>query len=309
MCETMAVKLELIKDDVRYVHCTNCDLVFVDESMSDRMIATMYEEEAERYFLDHQKIDLDYNVSRYRFEVQAFRKINFNLSANILEIGCATGSFLHLLKGHGFANLEGIDISEPSIAFAKKMGLKCESGDFLKMDYQTDFYDCIVMWATLEHLLHPRLFCEKAFRCLKEGAFLFISVPNYKSVTQRLLGKKNRYVGSGHLNYFSKSNVSMLLTGIGYEVVSTEFHAINPINIYQDLLGRVNMDSAEFKIKSQHKAMEIKRRVSSHVALRVLFGLLDGLLNFSGLGDLLIITARKTSSNFMRKDPMSGREG
>lgn len=293
ICGIHRSTLLFIKSSASYVKCDSCDLVYVGDTLSDNFVKDMYHDEGDKYFIDKTKLDLDFDVNRYRFESNVFDNLQFDHDAKILEIGCATGSFINRLGKMGYKNVEGVDISGPSIQYAKSIGLRCREGDFLNMNYDRSFYDCIIMWATLEHLLRPKSFCEEAYKCLKKDGYLLISVPNYKSLTQKILGKKDRYVSIGHLNYFTSKTLSSLLVQVGFEIVKEEFHAFNPINIYQDFLNRSRMDQPAFKIKSQGDALRIKNIIKNNFVLEKLYVLFDNLLNISRQGDLMINISRK----------------
>ena len=52
--------------------------------------------------------------------------------AQILELGCGHGAFIHLIRQAGYNNVVGVDISPEQVAKAERLGIvgvkQCESG-------------------------------------------------------------------------------------------------------------------------------------------------------------------------------------
>lgn len=103
----------------------------------------------------------------------------------VLDVGCSQG-IISLLLGKNYSHVDGLDIQEESIAFAKELQAKEYPGtqknvrffcaDFLQ--YRPDFsYDCIVMTEVLEHLFDPAEFLRHAKEVLKEDGRIILSVP------------------------------------------------------------------------------------------------------------------------------------
>lgn len=103
----------------------------------------------------------------------------------VLDVGCSQG-IISLLLGKNYSHVDGLDIQEESIAFAKELqakeypetqkNVRFFCADFLR--YRPDFsYDCIVMTEVLEHLNDPAEFLCHAKEVLKEDGRIILSVP------------------------------------------------------------------------------------------------------------------------------------
>jgi len=111
------------------------------------------------------------------------------LGANILEIGCGTGSSTVALAEQG-ANVVAIDIDKNSLEVAKKRcavyGLEvnfiqANATDIDKLDTSICHYDFIIFFAALEHMLHDEriISLEKAWNMLDNNSYLtVIEAPN-----------------------------------------------------------------------------------------------------------------------------------
>jgi ubiquinone/menaquinone biosynthesis C-methylase UbiE len=119
------------------------------------------------------------HLERYKFAVQFVR------DKVVLDIACGTGYGSSLLKCSGAISVDGVDISEPVIAYARqhyaKDGLSFTRGDVT--EYSSDkSYDVIVCFETIEHIRDYDTAIERLYALLKKGGKLIISSPN-RSIT------------------------------------------------------------------------------------------------------------------------------
>ncbi len=118
------------------------------------------------------------------------------LSGTILEIGCASGRLLKLIKEQ-YETIEpiGIDISEKLCKIAKKRS-KC---DIIRCDAQhlplKPFFKFVFMTEVLEHLLEPERAIKEISKILKgKDAKLVLTVPNSLRLVKLLGIAKNPWV-------------------------------------------------------------------------------------------------------------------
>lgn len=95
----------------------------------------------------------------------------------ILEIGCASGAFLHLMALNGW-KVNGIEFSSAAAENARALGYSVHHGSIESAPEQDHFYDLIVGWMVLEHLHEPLLSLKNLHRWTKSRGWLVISVPN-----------------------------------------------------------------------------------------------------------------------------------
>ena len=103
-------------------------------------------------------------------------------SANILEVGCSSGSFLYFLKKNSFSRCCGVDIDKVAINFGIQnfqLNLKCN--DFVSFSLSdSGEYDLIFAVDFFEHLEKSDL--ERAiagfYRLLKVGGRVILRLPN-----------------------------------------------------------------------------------------------------------------------------------
>lgn len=109
--------------------------------------------------------------------VQSMIKRTFTNSCSVLDIGCGGGLLTNplALDGH---HVVGIDLSEPSLEWAKKSDTT-KSAIYLKADAKCiplpdESFDVICAMDLLEHVTDPELVIKEASRLLKpDGHFYF----------------------------------------------------------------------------------------------------------------------------------------
>lgn len=102
-------------------------------------------------------------------------------SARILEIGCSGGVLLQQLRGRGYGELHGVDISEPAIRAAEARG--CEDVkvmDAATLSFPDESFDLLIASDVLEHLDKPVDALREWRRVLAPAAKLIVFVPAFQ---------------------------------------------------------------------------------------------------------------------------------
>lgn len=262
--------------------------MYINPVPTPEEISKTYDQTGKVYFTQPDKLRIDFASGRYSRETGLLTRSN--AKGRLLDVGCSTGSFLVVAKQAGFCDTQGVDIAQPSVEFARRQGLTAHVGDFTQSMFQMAQFDVVTMWATLEHLTNPRDFVNEAYRVLCLGGILAVSVPNMKSLTQVILGRKDRYISVNHLNYFDRRTIRRLLEDAGFRVVRTETHGINPLIIIGDLSAA--QASAERQIADSTRTLEVKTK-GRFTPVRLAHRLVDQILYWCGRGDLLLMAAQK----------------
>jgi 2-polyprenyl-3-methyl-5-hydroxy-6-metoxy-1,4-benzoquinol methylase len=145
-------------------------------------------------------------------------------AGRMLEIGCASGSFLHEMAEKGWT-VEGIEYSPTASAAARSLGYdvdNCAVEDAVKPN---DHYDLVVGWMVLEHLHDPVACLRKFAQWAKPTGKLAISVPDCSPWEFKAFGA-NWYALHlpNHLYHFSNRNIVTLLDAAGWRVTRIKHH-------------------------------------------------------------------------------------
>jgi SAM-dependent methyltransferase len=140
----------------------------------------------------------------------------------ILDVGCASGLFLKLAAGAGWA-VEGIEPSETlhRTAAAALAGVgQVHCGTLEESGLAPGSFDAITIWDVLEHVPDPNGFLARCRSLLRPEGRLYANVPNIDSKEARLLGKRWPLLLAEHLNYFNRSSLTICGQKAGLEWLS-----------------------------------------------------------------------------------------
>jgi 2-polyprenyl-3-methyl-5-hydroxy-6-metoxy-1,4-benzoquinol methylase len=155
-------------------------------------------------------------------------------AGRMLEIGCASGTFLRLMAERGW-QVEGLELSERAANLAKSVGLPVYIGELETAPDPSSPYDLIVGWHVLEHLHEPLPALAKLWQWSKPGGWLALSMPDASSWEFSFF--KARWYGlqlPNHLFHYTPRTLNELLTRTGWQAQQYFWHA-NSNNFLESL--------------------------------------------------------------------------
>ncbi|MGA7615751.1 MAG: class I SAM-dependent methyltransferase [Thermoanaerobaculia bacterium] len=102
-------------------------------------------------------------------------------AGRMLEIGCASGSYLHRMASEGWS-VEGIEFSSAAADSARRLGHRVFEGRVEDAPEPEARFDLIVAWMALEHLYEPLAVLRRLRRWIRPDGWLVFSVPNAGSL-------------------------------------------------------------------------------------------------------------------------------
>jgi 2-polyprenyl-3-methyl-5-hydroxy-6-metoxy-1,4-benzoquinol methylase len=211
--------------DFKYVKCTNCGLVYQNPRLQIETVKDFYDDDyiAYKRTKDFGILTKFYNwaMSKHDRDKETLVKkyIIINAKSEVLDIGCAVGSFLLHLKDKFNCNVSGVDFKnhQQVEGFSE---LKFYQGLFYEQDFNNKKYDCITMWHFLEHDYEPVKTLNCAKEILKDDGRLIIEVPRLDSLSFKLF--KERWPGvqaPQHTVLFDKHHFEKFINNSGLEIV------------------------------------------------------------------------------------------
>jgi len=202
------------------VRCQVCDLVYADTPPAVEELAQAYHTAS----YDSAEEANDAAMSYAKAISPVLQALPHHGVA--LEIGTGTGIFLEHLKADGFKDLIGVEPSSAAIAAApESRKLWIREGMFREEDFEPGSIDLICCFMTMEHVRDPREITEAALRLLRPGGAFVTVTHDYRSIVNRLLGRRSPIIDIEHLQLFSRQSIRELFERTGFENVSIEsFH-------------------------------------------------------------------------------------
>ena len=120
---------------------------------------------------------------RRRLVAATIRAFGIPPSAQVLDVGCGTGSNLRLLVELGFGDVTGLDRSEEAIRWCREKQLPpVERGDLCALPFPEDHFDLVLATDVLEHIDEPGVGVAELRRVLRPGGTLIVTVPAFESL-------------------------------------------------------------------------------------------------------------------------------
>ena len=137
-------------------------------------------------------------------------------AGRILEIGCASGTLLGILRRAGYENVVGLDPS-PACAEAanRRHGVRVIVGSLFSAAVPQDSVDLVITTGVLEHVRDLNSAMTRISSLLRDEGGIFSCVPD----VARLAAFPNapfQAFSVEHINYFSLSSIANLLRKFGF---------------------------------------------------------------------------------------------
>ena len=189
-------------------NCNNCGAVYAGE-IQESMPLDRY------YRLCSKYSNKEYNLSsssRRRFlNITGLFEELIPKDASILDIGCAEGFLLDMLRNHGYEKVYGIEPSKDCVNYARdNLHINVTFGGLSDMDgLGSNRYDVIILEQVLEHIMSPENAIREMLKFLKDDGILCIGVPDLDSFVDQT--DFYRQFSTEHINYFSVCSLKNLM--------------------------------------------------------------------------------------------------
>lgn len=142
-----------------------------------------------------------------------------DLDAPILDVACGNGKLLHTLRGWGYRNIAGVDVSADQVRIARQAELTVDHTDALEHLRQREgCYALIIALDFVEHLYKTEViaFFDAVHSALRVGGRLVLQTPNGDSP----FGASVRYGDFTHEVCFTPNSLARLLTVSSFTDIS-----------------------------------------------------------------------------------------
>ena len=200
------------------VRCADCGLTFLNPRPTQESIGSFYPDDYSPY------AETELTPERCRYFCESIEMIQAEVGSiegkQILDVGCATGAFLHLLRNAG-ATVRGLDPSPKAARAAHEMyGLEVEVSSCESAHLPPNEYDVVTMWHVMEHCHSPLASLSNIRQTLRPQGLLLIEVPNMDPLLFRLFGSRfARLETPLHLYHFVAATLRRCLAKTGFRCI------------------------------------------------------------------------------------------
>lgn len=135
---------------------------------------------------------------------------------DILELGCADGYMLHLMKEKGMKPI-GLTYSDGEKKCCEEHGLEAVVGDMHDLIFEDKSFDAVISRQTLEHSLSHVIVLSEINRVTRDGGYCILHVP-YAINCDEEVNKDNEW----HFCNFSPEQWKYFLKMFGFSKILSE---------------------------------------------------------------------------------------
>jgi 2-polyprenyl-3-methyl-5-hydroxy-6-metoxy-1,4-benzoquinol methylase len=195
----------------RLARCTSCRLVFADTEPSVDELTEHYTQ------YDRDAPVSAITVDRYHellSSLEQYRKGN-----RLLDFGSGSGAFLEVARDRGW-HPHGVEFGAAAALCAAK-GFQVHEGPLGADHFPSKHFDVVAAFEVVEHLTDPRGELASMARSIRPGGVLYVTTPNFNSLSRRLLRKRWRIISyPEHLNYFTAATLTRMVEESGFTRVA-----------------------------------------------------------------------------------------
>lgn len=162
----------------------------------DMSIKVQYGEDYFNKCLSYEDQDIANKINAGRVQIV---KDHFG-DAAVLDIGIGSGEFVKKRGGETY----GLDVNPTAIKWLKHRG---------KYSNEFDKFGAFTFWDVLEHVEEPKNY----FKHMKQGSYLFTSIPIFKDLSK--IRESKHYRPGEHLYYFTKQGFVDYMQAYGFRLL------------------------------------------------------------------------------------------
>lgn len=199
----------------RLVRCLTCDLVYASNPPEQADLAYAY------HLAEYDSSEEANDAAHSYISAIQPTLMRLEQRGKVLDIGSGTGILLELLKREGFTDLVGVEPSSAAIAAApahRKDWLR--EGIFDESAFEPASFDLICCFMTMEHVRDPMTTALAAKRLLRPGGAFVTVTHDYRSLVNKILGKRSPIIDIEHMQLFSRNSISELFNRSAFIEVS-----------------------------------------------------------------------------------------
>ena len=223
VCHSKMYEKLFLKNGLNFVSCKDCGFQYINPYLKpDENIAYHRKSSVLSDFFK----EIVIKTRKKRLEVFWKDRINivskYYSGGRVLDVGCGSGEFLECLINSGYIDVLGIEPTSMAAEFASKYvagRVSIINDVFENVELSCNSFSVITFWEVLSRLTTPDKALKKAFSCLGENGFLFISSPNMDGFEYQMLGEHHFDIKFDVPKYFNVETLTRLLRRIGFKIV------------------------------------------------------------------------------------------
>ena len=163
-----------------------------------------------------------------------YENIELSDSAQVLDVGCGTGTILKTLSERFNIVAHGIDVENEmlKVAKAKCSGMDIQLCSCEATPFADNSLDAVIACMAYHHFPDKQAFENEAARILKNGGKLYIADPNFPFVIRKII---NFLVRNLNGKFFSSKEIASRFEKSGFKLLTIKKRAYGQLVVLEKL--------------------------------------------------------------------------
>ena len=197
------------------VVCAACGAGFADGIPSQAELDRYYEQRSKYTYAHAAGAESPYDFKRFELIADQIEAHLPDKAARILDIGCATGGLLAVLRQRGYTNVLGSDPSATCAEAARRLyGIEVKTATLAQHATWTERFDAVLLVGVLEHVREVRAAVQTVARLLAPGGKFYCAQPDVEAFAECHNAPYQQF-STEHVNFFSRVSLGFLLASAG----------------------------------------------------------------------------------------------
>lgn len=216
----------------------------------------------------------------------------------LLEIGAGRGHFLTVAESRGW-DVTGLEISHSGLEHLRKLKesedwkFQLRGDDIMSPELPLGGFRAVALFEVIEHLTDPAAHVRRISALLEPGGLLFMTTPNFDSLSRRILGGRWRVIDPEHLFLFNRRSMGRLLLANGLRPVRLITKNLDVSELRAKWGNSKGVPSSQSRASAQLLRQDIERKGW----LRGLKSAVNAGLGLTASGDTLEVLAAKSENH------------
>lgn len=289
ICSTARVRpLNIEAKGSSLLRCQECRAVYWDRVWNGRELVTHYHD-----YYSSQASDC-HPITERRYHAMLDRFERLTPPGPLLEIGCGMGHFLAVAESRHWKPV-GLEISQSGrerlerLKAARGWNFPVHGVDVMEATFPPGSFRAVVLIEVLEHVASPMACLRRIHTWLEQGGLLYLTTPNFDSLSRYLLGGQWRVIASEHLCLFNPRTLRASLRAAGFRPVRFVTKNVD----VPEILAKLRRRAPREPVSTSAATQELRQTLEASPWLRVLKAGANAALRVSGWGETLDVLALK----------------
>jgi len=210
------------------VTCQSCGFCFADDIPDQKVFDVYYRKMSKYEAEDRDSKPTEYELTKFNIIANTIESKLQDKKTHILEIGCANGHLLSLLKKRGFTNVMGADPSPACTKSAYQLyGIKVLTNTLSDIKVAKHSIDFLILAGVLEHIRDLDSVMIKLKEMLSSDGGIYIAVPD---ASRYAYGEDAPFqeFSTEHINFFGPISLTNLMHKYGFSQTHLEQIFVEP---------------------------------------------------------------------------------